>query len=423
MNMTSPYDKTHALHAAEQVDPARLIDAIDALATIGARGDGGVDRPALSALDIEARRVLIERAQTLGCTVTTDACANLFFRRAGDEDLPPVMTGSHIDTQPTGGRLDGAYGVLAGFECLAALADAGVRTRRPLEVAIWTNEEGSRFQPGAMGSSTFVDPARLAGFRTVRDAAGDTFGAMLDAHRAAFPALHARAPQHAHAFIELHIEQGPLLELADTPLGVVTGIQGVRWHSVRCTGAAAHAGTTPMPVRRDAMTLAVRVRGAIEACALELGGDAARITFGSWSIEPNSINTIPSMVTFTVDFRHPDPDVLARFDAALKGCLAPHGAAVQLEPLFEHAPVHFADTAIARVRAACDALGARSQPIVSGAFHDALHLAKVCATAMIFVPSRGGISHNPLEATDDADLVLGTRALAHCLVELCNEAP
>ncbi|CAB3746534.1 M20 family metallo-hydrolase [Paraburkholderia solisilvae] len=422
MNMTSSYDKTHALHAAEHVDPARLIGAIDALATIGARSDGGVDRPALSALDIEARRTLIERAQTLGCTVTTDACANLFFRRAGDEDLPPVMTGSHIDTQPTGGRLDGAYGVLAGFECLAALADAGVRTRRPLEVAIWTNEEGSRFQPGAMGSSTFVDPARLDGFRTVRDAAGVTFGATLDAHRTAFPALDTRAPQHAHAFIELHIEQGPLLELADTPLGVVTGIQGVRWHSVRCMGAAAHAGTTPMAVRRDAMTLAVRVRGAIEACALALGGDAARITFGSWNIEPNSINTIPSTVTFTVDFRHPDPAVLARFDAALKNCLAPHGADVRLEPLFEHAPVHFADTAIARVHEACDALGARSQPIVSGAFHDALHLAKVCATAMIFVPSRGGISHNPLEATDDADLVLGTRALAHCLVELCNEA-
>ncbi|MFC0401594.1 M20 family metallo-hydrolase [Paraburkholderia rhizosphaerae] len=415
-------DTTSALRAAEHVDAARLLRSIDALATIGARGDGGVDRPALSTLEIDARRGLIERAQALGCTVSTDACANLFFRRAGEEDLPPVITGSHIDTQPTGGRLDGAYGVLAGFECLAALADAGVHTRRPLEVAIWTNEEGSRFQPGAMGSSTFVDPARLAGFRSVRDAAGVTFGATLDAHRTAFPSLATRAPGAAHAFIELHIEQGPLLELAGTPLGVVTGIQGVRWHSIRCTGAAAHAGTTPMRVRRDAMTLAVRVRGEIEAFALELGGDAARITFGSWHIEPNSINTIPSTVTLTVDFRHPDPAVLARFDAALAACIAHHGADVHLEPLFEHPPVHFADSAIARVRSACDALGARSQPIVSGAFHDALHLAKQCATAMIFVPSRGGISHNPLEATDDADLVLGTRALAHCLVELCNEA-
>jgi beta-ureidopropionase / N-carbamoyl-L-amino-acid hydrolase len=409
-----------ARRAADHVDPTRLGDA---LATIGARGDGGVDRPALSALDFNARRGLIERAEALGCTVSTDACANLFFRRAGDEDLPPVMTGSHIDTQPTGGRLDGAYGVLAGFECLAALADANLRTRRPLEVAIWTNEEGSRFQPGAMGSSTFVDPSRLDSYRAVSDAAGVTFGATLEAHRTAFPTLAMRAPGPVHAFIELHIEQGPLLELAATPLGVVTGIQGVRWHSIRCTGAAAHAGTTPMQVRRDAMTLAVRVRGAIEAFALELGGDAARITFGSWHIEPNSINTIPSAVTFTVDFRHPEPAVLARFDAALADCIAQHGADVHLEPLFEHPPVHFADSAIARVRAACDALGARSQPIVSGAFHDALHLAKLCATAMIFVPSRAGISHNPLEATDDEQLVLGTRALAHCLVELCNEAP
>jgi len=420
--MTATPTPSDALRVAQHVDPARLLDSIAALATIGARSDGGVDRPALSALDLEARRGLIERALALGCSVETDACANLFFRRAGLEDLAPVMTGSHIDTQPTGGRLDGAYGVLAGFECLAALAAADVRTRRPLEVVIWTNEEGSRFQPGAMGSSSFVEPERLAAYRAVHDSAGLTVGAALDAHRQTFPTLATRAPAPAHAFIELHIEQGPLLELADTPLGVVTGIQGVRWHSVRCSGAAAHAGTTPMQARRDAMTLAVTVRAQIEAFALALGGADARITFGSWSVEPNSINTIPSGVTFTVDFRHPDPAVLARFDAALAECIAGHGADVQIEALFEHAPVHFADAAVARVRAACDALGARSQPIVSGAFHDALHLATHCATAMLFVPSRGGISHNPVEATADDHLVLGTRALAHCLVELCNEA-
>jgi N-carbamoyl-L-amino-acid hydrolase len=419
----TPAPTSDALSVAHHVDPTRLLQSIASLAAIGARSDGGVDRPTLSALDLEARRGLIERALALGCTVETDACANLFFRRAGREDLPPVLTGSHIDTQPTGGRLDGAYGVLAGFECLAALAAANIVTRRPLEVVIWTNEEGSRFQPGAMGSSSFVEPERLAAYRAVVDAAGTSVGAALDAHRSAFPALATRAPTAAHAFIELHIEQGPLLELAATPLGVVTGIQGVRWHSVRCDGAAAHAGTTPMHARRDAMTLAANVRAQIEAFALELGGDAARITFGSWSIAPNSINTIPSRVIFTVDFRHPDPAVLARFDAALAECIASHGAAVQIEALFSHAPVQFAERAVAHVRAACDALEARSQPIVSGAFHDALHLAKQCPTAMLFVPSRGGISHNPAEATDDDHLVLGTRALAHCLVELCNEAP
>ncbi len=359
---TSPAD-TIALRTAAHVDPARLIASIDALARFGARDDGGVDRPTLSALDLAARRHLIERAQALGCTVTTDACANLFIRRAGLEDLPPVMTGSHIDTQPTGGRLDGSYGVLAGFECIAALADAGVRTRRPLEVAIWTNEEGTRFQPGAMGSSAFVDPSKLDLYRDARDATGVSLAEALDTHRSTFAALASREPCAAHACIELHIEQGPLLELADTPLGVVTGIQGVRWYAVRCHGAAAHAGTTPMNARRDAMTLAIAVRAEIEAFAMELGGDATRITFGRWSVEPNSINTIASMATFTVDFRHPDPAVLARFDSCLAQCAARHGANVQVDALFAHAPVQFADAAVARVRDACSALGARSLPV------------------------------------------------------------
>ncbi|HEY3599150.1 MAG TPA: M20 family metallo-hydrolase [Paraburkholderia sp.] len=423
MNTAPHFTETPAMRAAAHVDAARVIASIDTLARFGARDDGGVDRPTLSTLDIAARRHLIERAHALGCTVTTDACANLFIRRAGLEDLPPVMTGSHIDTQPTGGRLDGSYGVLAGFECLAALVDAGLITRRPLEVAIWTNEEGTRFQPGAMGSSAFVDPSRLAVYRDARDAAGVSLAEALDAHRAALPSLEWRKPCTAHAFIELHIEQGPLLELADAPLGVVTGIQGVRWYSVRCHGAAAHAGTTPMHARRDAMTLAIAVRTEIERFATELGGDATRITFGRWSVEPNSINTIASLAVFSVDFRHPDLTVLARFDEHLADCAARHGAAVQTEAWFAHAPVQFDDAALARVRNACDAVGARSLPIISGAFHDAMYLAKHCAAAMLFVPSRAGISHNPLEATDDDHLVLGTRALAHCLVELCNEAP
>jgi N-carbamoyl-L-amino-acid hydrolase len=379
-----------------------------------------VDRPALGERDIEARRFLIERARALGCGVHVDACANLFFRREGDAALAPVMTGSHIDTQPTGGKLDGCYGVLAGFEVLAALNDANVRTRRPLEVAIWTNEEGTRFSPGAMGSSAFVEPSRMARYADVRDSEGMTLSAALDHHRSAFPGLPQRA-QHevAHAFVELHIEQGPQLEDADVPLAAVSGIQGVRWYALHVQGSAAHAGTTPMPLRRDAMTLAIALRQELDAIAHELGRADTRVTFGRWSIEPNSINTIPSAVSFTIDFRHPEASVLAAFDEHAHAIVQRHGA--RIEALFTHAPVAFDASVLSCIDGACRALDARALHLTSGAFHDAMYLATHCPSGMIFVPSIDGISHNPAEATDAGHLALGARVLAHCLTTLCND--
>jgi N-carbamoyl-L-amino-acid hydrolase len=270
-----------------------------------------------------------------------------------------------------------------------------------------------------MGSSAFVEPALLERYRGATDASGTTLADALDAHRRAFPTLGARDAGGAYAFIELHIEQGPQLELANVPLGVVNGIQGVRWYAITCRGVAAHAGTTPMHARQDAMTLAVAVRAEIDAFAAALGQKHTRVTFGRWSVMPNSINTIASSVTFTVDFRHPDADVLAAFDRQLAHCAERH--CVALEPLFTHAPVRFADSLLARLGNACKALDAPALALTSGAFHDAMYLAQHCPTAMLFVPSRGGISHNPQEATDDDHLVLGTRALAHCLATLCNE--
>ncbi|PRG77683.1 Zn-dependent hydrolase [Burkholderia multivorans] len=411
-----------ARQVAEHVNAARLLESIDALAAFGARGDGGVNRPALSECDIEARRFLIERARALGCSVSVDACANLFFRREGEgpSTLAPVMTGSHIDTQPSGGKLDGCYGVLAGFEVLAALNDANVRTRRPLEIAIWTNEEGTRFSPGAMGSSAFVEPSRMTRYADARDADGITLSAALNAHRQALPDLAERdASERAHALVELHIEQGPQLENADVPLAVVSGIQGVRWYAFHCKGTAAHAGTTPMPLRRDAMTLAIALRRELDAVAHELGRDDTRVTFGRWSIEPNSINTIPSAVTFTVDFRHPDASVLAAFDEHAHAIAQRHDAPIQT--LFAHAPVAFDASVLSRIDEACRALDARALTLTSGAFHDAMYLAQHCPSGMIFVPSINGISHNPAEATNAEHLVLGARALAHCLTALCND--
>ncbi|VVE26555.1 Zn-dependent hydrolase [Pandoraea capi] len=404
---------------AAHVDPARLLDSIQTLASFGARADGGVDRPALSPVDLDARAWLVERASALGCEVHVDACANLFFRRPGAHDVPPVVTGSHADTQPTGGKLDGCYGVLAGMEVLATLAALDIRTHYPVDVVVWTNEEGTRFQPGAMGSSAYVEPSRLAQYLPVTDADCVPLADAIDAHTRALPGLTARslaAPMRA--FVELHIEQGPLLEMAGAPLGIVDGIQGVRWYDIRCEGMAAHAGTTPMAARRDAMTLACAVRAELEAIALSLGGEHTRVTFGRWSVTPNAINTIASQVTFSVDFRHPDPTVLARFDDALAQCVVRHG--VSARALFQHAPVAFHPDVLGHVEQACASVCGPVPRLTSGAFHDAMYLAQHCPTAMLFVPSRGGISHNPAEATDDAHLVLGARALAHCITTLSH---
>ena len=400
------------------VSSTRLQGLLHTLASFGPGANGGMNRQALSEEDLQARAWLIDEARKLGCTVWTDACANLFLRRDGREDLPPVMTGSHIDTQPTGGTLDGCYGVMAGLECLHALHDANVRTRRPIEVVVWTNEEGSRFSPGAMGSSAYVEPARLAAYRNNLDKDGVSVGQALDAHALRFSAIPLRDKIQTHAFVELHIEQGPVLEQANIPLGVVSGIQGVRWYQVRCTGASAHAGTTPHPMRNDAMLLAMDAVKQIDALADTLAGDDKRLTFGRWNVHPNAINTIAGEVTFSIDFRHADPTVLAAFDAQLSDCLP---ASAEHTCLFSHAPTAFDPNVIDVLEQACNATGLPWQTLRSGAFHDAMYLADHCPTAMLFVPSRDGISHNPLEFTEPTQLLAGAQALAWSLVALAEQ--
>lgn len=423
-----------AERAQDHVDAARLSASLAALARFGGREDGGVSRETLTEIDLAARRHLIEQARALGCQVATDDCGNLFFRRPGREALPPVLTGSHADTQPVGGKYDGAYGVLAGLEVIAALNAAGIETRRPIEVVSWTNEEGSRFGPGAMGSSAFVDPARLAGYRDATDPAGVRFGDALDAALAATGDID-RVPmaRSMAACVELHIEQGPVLEDANVPLGVVTGIQAVRWFRVECSGTMAHAGTTPMAVRRDAMAVAVAIAQELYALApgktAEPGAPELRLTLGRWTVSPNSVNTIPGHVSFTVDMRCLDDAVLDRAEAALRAAcvrqaLAPD--AVTVTRFFHRAPTHFPESMLAPIERACaraSQLAGRAQPmrLTSGAFHDAMYLADHCPTAMIFVPSKGGISHNAAEETDAADLFLGAQALAYTVAELASQ--
>ena len=416
--------------AQDSINNERLQAFIASLATFGGRADGGVSRETLTDIDLASRRYLIDQARALGCEVTIDDCANLFFRRPGQRnDLPAVLTGSHGDTQPVGGKLDGAYGVVAGLEVIAALNDAGINTLRPIEVVAWTNEEGSRFGPGAMGPSAFVDPLCLTGYLDAVDQNKVRFSEALQAALDSTPDVPRCAMQRPmSACVELHIEQGPVLERAGIPLGVVTGIQAVRWFSVACHGSMAHAGTTPMDERRDAMAAAVALAQKLYDFAAAEAANQLRLTLGRWQVTPNSVNTIPGRVDFTVDMRCLTDSVLDRFEAFLRGLAVQSNDSVTLERFFQRAPTHFPRPMLDLIQTAAErACTHASLPapmsITSGAFHDAMYLADHCPTAMIFVPSIKGISHNAAEATDPRDLLLGVQALAYTVTALANQKP
>jgi N-carbamoyl-L-amino-acid hydrolase len=410
------------------VDAERLRTAIAELAHFGGRDDGGVARETLTPIDLKARRHLIERARSLGCGVEVDDCANLFFRYPGRTNLPPVLTGSHVDTQPVGGQLDGAYGVVAGLEVLHALRDAAVQTECSIEVVVWTNEEGSRFGPGCMGSSSYVDPPRLAAYRAVKDSNQITFGEALDLALLAVPDVPRRVKQQPLlGFVELHIEQGPVLEKAGVPLGVVHGIQSVRWYRVNVTGVAAHAGTTPMDVRSDAMAASIEIAHRLYAEAAKQYSSGLRLTLGRWVVKPNSINTIPGGVEFSIDMRCADEGVLVEFEALMRETLRSNAGRtkVAVESIFERKPTHFAPEMTALIEESCARtchLQEKLSPLTltSGAFHDAMYLADYCPTGMIFVPSIAGISHNAAEMTAHNDLVMGTQALAYALTRIAG---
>ena len=409
--------------AAEGIDETRLWQRHMAMARFGARPDGGVNRQALSAEDIAARRQLIQWAEARGFACAVDPIGNLFVRRAGREaDLPPVLTGSHLDSQPSGGRFDGAYGVLAGLEVLEALEDAKIATRRSVEAVAWTNEEGSRFQPGAMGSAAFVGRMALDALRATVDRAGVRLGDALDATLAAIPGVARRALGFpVAAYVESHIEQGPLLEAEGKTIGAVTGIQGSRWFAVEVKGEEAHAGTTPLKIRKDALKAAVAMVSALEALMAD-ATDVVRFTVGRFEVSPNSPNTVPGRVLFTVDFRHPDPAVLQRLgDQVEATCRAQaRGCPVTVTPTFDAPPTHFTPDIVKAVSAAAARLGLPHRDIFSGAFHDAKFLAEVAPTGMIFVPCARGVSHNPAESATPSDLAAGARVLAEVVAELAQ---
>jgi N-carbamoyl-L-amino-acid hydrolase len=394
-------------------------------ARLGLTPAGGVKRLALTDLDNQARADLVTWGESLGFTAFLDPIGNLFIRREGtDPSLSPVLSGSHTDTQPSGGRFDGAYGVLAACEAVEAIHEAGVRTRRAIEVVVWTCEEGgARFPMGVMGSAAFVGAKPLSEILALTDDDGVTVAAALEGTRAKLPHVAARPLGiPVHAFVEAHIEQGPILEDLGKTIGVVTVIQGSRRWMIRVQGEDAHAGTTNRARRKDALQAATRMVQALDRHFLD-PEDRVRFTVGRFRVKPDAMAVVPGYAEFSIDFRHPDLEALHRLgDQVAVICAAEAGpCAVEVEETSFVAPTPFTDHVPDLVDQAAARLGLPRMRMISGAGHDAMMLARVCPTGMIFVPCERGLSHNEAENATPADLAAGARVLAETLVALADQ--
>ena len=393
------------------------------MAEIGATPAGGVRRLALTGEDRRARALFARWAEEAGCAVAADRIGNLFARRAGREDgLAPVVAGSHLDSQPAGGRFDGAYGVLAALEAARALNDAGIATRRPVEAVSWTNEEGARWPPAMMGSAVHAGALPLEdALATVEEGGATTVAEALAAIGAAGPAPPGGRP--FHAYFEAHIEQGPILEAEGAVIGAVTGIQGIRWFDCVVEGMEGHAGTVPMGARRDALAGAARVVAAVECMAR--GRADGRGTVGALRVRPNARNTIPGRAELAIDLRHPDADSLAAMAGELRAAVAAArcetGLDMRLEEIWHAPPTAFDPGCIAAVERAAASLGLAARRIASGAGHDAGPLAAVCPTAMAFIPCRGGVSHNESEWASPEHAAAGAEVLLRAILEKAEE--
>lgn len=405
-----------------RIDGQRLWASLMELAKIGATQKGGVCRLALTDLDRQARDLFRRWCEAAGCTVTVDKMGNMFARRPGrDNSLPPVMTGSHIDSQPTGGKFDGAYGVMAGLEVIRTLNDYNYETQRPVEVAVWTNEEGSRFAPAMVASGVFAGVFDLDYGLSRKDIDGKSMGEELA--RIGYAGSEPVGGRPAAAFFEAHIEQGPILEAEKKTIGVVAGAQGQRWYEVVLTGQEAHAGPTPMRRRKDALVGAARLVTAVNRVGLE-NQPYACATVGMMQVSPNSRNTIPGKVFFTIDFRHPNDETLSKMDASIRAEAEKVAREIGLELDFKQIwyspPVKFAEGCVAAVRSAAEELGFRHMDIISGAGHDACYISRVAPTGMIFVPCENGISHNEVENATKEDLAAGCDVLLRAIVTHAN---
>ncbi|WP_181298408.1 M20 family metallo-hydrolase [Pseudomonas sp. Q2-TVG4-2] len=409
----------------EHLDGQRLWDDVRTMARIGGLEPKGICRLALDEQDNQARLWLAEQGGALGCSAYYDMLGNVFLRLEGrDSALAPLLIGSHLDSQRRAGAHDGALGVLAGLAVLRTLHDQNITPHRPVEVVAWTNEEGARFAPGASGSSWFAGQRQYDEIVNAIDGQGIRFGdaltqclALLGAHGLAY----RPRPFVPHAFLELHIEQGPILEALGKPVGVVNGIQGVNWYQVTVEGQANHAGTTPRNARRDAFDGAHELITALKAATLEQDDDL-RFTIGTFALWPDSVNTIAQRATFTIDLRHPSQAVLSTLDARFHELAEQQwsSCSVSLKVSSRVAPVMFPDCLLDALRESAGRYCPDVPELVSGAFHDAIHLVHVCPTAMLFTPCRAGISHHPDEHIERDDATIATRVLADTTETLLN---
>jgi N-carbamoyl-L-amino-acid hydrolase len=413
-------------HTELRIDGKRLWNSLMELAQLGATAKGGVCRIALTELDRQGRDLFTRWALEAGCKVRVDAIGNIFARRAGrNNELLPVTTGSHIDTQPTGGKFDGNYGVLAGLEVVRSLNDAAVETEAPIEVAVWTNEEGSRFVPVMMGSGVFVNAFTLEHALAQRDVDGVSVAEALQGigYAGSTPASVATSP--VGAYFEAHIEQGPVLEANERVIGVVEGALGQRWYDVELQGMEAHAGPTPMELRKDALLAASELVIEVNRIALA-HAPHARGTVGWIDSYPNSRNVIPGRVKLSVDLRAADDVVLTMLDKAFREALhriATKGkVAATVEQVVYFPPQPFTPQLVSAVRDAVEVQGMTWMNVISGAGHDAVYLARVCPTAMIFVQCLDGISHNEIEHAQPDHLEAGCNVLLQAMLQSAGVA-
>jgi len=402
-----------------RVNGQRLWDAIMEMAKIGATPKGGCKRLTLTDLDRQGRELFTKWSEQAGCKVSVDEMGNMFARRPGiEEQLSPVLMGSHLDTQPTGGKFDGVLGVLGALEVVRSLNDLKIKTRRPIEIANWTNEEGSRYAPAMIASGVFAGVYTKEFAYDRLDGEGKKLGDELI--RIGFKGDEPVGGRPIHAFFELHIEQGPILEDENIDVGVVTHGQGQRWYEIRLTGFESHAGSTPMPVRKDALLGAARIVELVNRVGLSKAPLGVS-TVGMLNPYPNSRNVIPGEVFMTVDFRHPNDDVLADMDVRMRAGVAEIanaiGLAVDIKQIFYYAPVEFNKECVAAVRRAAEHLGLTHRDIVSGAGHDACYIARVAPTSMIFTPCVDGVSHNEAEDIKQEWSTAGANVLMHAVLE------
>lgn len=402
-----------------RINGDRLWASLMELAQIGATPKGGVCRLTLTDLDKQGRDLVTRWAREAGMTVTIDKIGNGFMRRPGrNNNLPPIMTGSHIDTQPTGGKFDGNYGVLAGIEVVRTLNDHGIETEAPIEVAFWTNEEGSRFVPVMMGSGVFAKAFTLEHAYAATDTEGKTVKGELE--RIGYIGDQAPGDHPIGAYFETHIEQGPVLEDNDKTIGVVSGVLGIRWFDCTVTGMEAHAGPTPMALRKDAMLAATRIMQDVVAAA-HRHPPHGRGTVGMVQVFPNSRNVIPGRVKFSIDLRNSTDALVDAMAAEVKAfadqVAKEHGVQVHIEMVSSYPAQLFQPECVEAVGRAAAKLGYSHMPAVSGAGHDAVYMAKLAPSGMIFIPCKDGISHNEIEDAKPEHIEAGCNVLLHAMLE------